>query len=126
MIILTCELTFETSHQSASGKPNTILSSIVYDDKTDRFVKVTQRVSPELVQDLNSNNPMIDINDVISLDYIECVLEDDGVEEVFEMVEEGAQDNMDIPIFCFIVKKALDFIKSYRRNRKIEKLINKI
>jgi hypothetical protein len=32
------------------------------------------------------------------------------------MVEEGPQDNE-------IVKKALDFIKSYRRNRKIDKLI---
>jgi hypothetical protein len=119
MIILTCELTFETSHQSASGKPNTILSSIVYDDKTDRFVKVTQRVSPELVQDLNSNNPMIDINDVISLDYVDYVFKEEELEGIFEMVEESPQDND-------IVKKYLEFIKSYKRNRKIEKLINKI
>lgn len=125
MIILTCELTFETSHQSASGKPNTILSSIVYDDKTDRFVKVTQRVSPELVQDLNSNNPMIDINDVISLDYVDYVFKEEELEGIFEiitinqMVEESPQDNE-------IVQKSKEFIKSYKRNRKIEKLINKI
>jgi hypothetical protein len=98
---------------------NRLLCSIVYDDKTDRFVKLSQRVSPELVQDLGSSNPVIDIYDVVSLDYIECHLEDDEVEEVFEMVEEGPQDND-------IVKKAVEFIKSYKRNRKIEKLINKI
>jgi len=112
MIILTCQLMFETNG-------NRLLCSIVYDDKTDRFVKLSQRVSPELVQDLGSSNPVIDIYDVVSLDYIECHLEDDDVEEVFEMVEEGPQDND-------IVKKAVEFIKSYKRNRKIEKLINKI
>lgn len=119
MIILTCQLTFESSHQSASGKSNSILSSIVYDDKTDRFVKLSQRISHELTQDLGSSNPIIDIYDVVSLDYIEYELEDVDVEEVFETVEEGPQDND-------IVKKALEFIKSYKRNRKIEKLINKI
>lgn len=112
MIILTCQLMFETNG-------NRLLCSIVYDDKTDRFVKLSQRVSPELVQDLGSSNPVIDIYDVVSLDYIECHLEDDEVEEVFEMVEEGPQDND-------IVRKAVEFIKSYKRNRKIEKLINKI
>ena len=74
MIILTCQLTFETSHQSPSGRPSGVLSSIVYDDKNDRFVKVTQRVSHELIQDLNSNNSIIDINDVINLDYVDYVL----------------------------------------------------
>ena len=112
MIILTCQLMFETNG-------NRLLCSIVYDDVTDRFVRTSQRISPELVQDLNSSNPMVDINDVVSLDYIECHLEDNEVEEVFEMVEEGPQDND-------IVKKAVEFIKSYKRNRKIEKLINKI
>ena len=112
MIILTCQLMFETNG-------NRLLCSIVYDDKTGRFVKLSQRVSPELVQDLGSSNPVIDIYDVVSLDYIECHLEDDEIEEVFEMVEESPQDND-------IVKKALEFIKSYKRNRKIEKLINKI
>jgi hypothetical protein len=98
---------------------NRLLCSIVYDDKTDRFVKLSQRVSPELVQDLGLSNPVINLYDVVSLDYIERHLEDNQVEEVFEMVEEGPQDND-------ISKKALEFIKSYRRNRKIEKLINKI
>ena len=112
MIILTCQLMFETNG-------NRLLCSIVYDDKTDRFVKLSRRVSLEIFQDLASDNPIIDIYDVVSLDYIECHLEDNQVEEVFEMVEEGPQDND-------ISKKALEFIKSYRRNRKIEKLINKI
>ena len=110
MIILTCQLMFETNG-------NRLLCSIVYDDKTDRFVKTTQRVSPELVQDLNSNNPMIDINDVISLDYVDYVFKEEELEEVFEMVEEGPQDND-------IVKKAVEFIKSYKRDRKIKSIIN--
>ncbi len=117
MIILTCELTFETSHQSASGKSNTILSSIIYDDKTDRFVKVTQRVSHELAQDLNCNNPMIDINDVISLDYVDYVFKEEELEGIFEMVDESPQDNE-------IVQKAKEFITTYRRDKKIKSIIN--
>lgn len=109
MIILSCQLMFETNG-------NRLLCSIVYDDKTDRFVKVTQRVSPELVQDLGSANPVIDIYDVINLDYTEYVLEYDELEEVFEMVEEGPQDND-------IIKKAKEFITSYKRDKKIEKLL---
>jgi len=109
MIILTCQLMFETNG-------NRLLCSIVYDDKTDRFVKVTQRVSPELVQDLGSANPVIDIYDVINLDYTEYVLDDDELEEVFEMVEEGPQEND-------IINKAKEFIISYRRDKKIEKLL---
>jgi hypothetical protein len=109
MIILTCQLMFE-----ANG--NRLLCSIVYDDKTDKFVKVTQRVSPELVQDLGSANPIIDIYDVINLDYVEFELEDDDVEEVFEMVEEGPQDND-------IINKAKEFIISYRRDKKIKNII---
>ena len=112
MIILTCQLTFESS----TG--NRLLSSIVYDDKTDRFVKVTQRVSAELVQDLNSNNPMIDINDVISLDYVDYVFNEEELEEIIEMVEESIQEDNEI------VQKAKDFITSYRRDKKIKSIIN--
>lgn len=96
---------------------NRLLSSIVYDELTDRFVKVTQRVSAELVQDLNSNNPMIDINDVISLDYVDYVFKEEELEEIFEMVGESPQEDNDI------IKKAKEFIKYYRRNQKIDKLI---
>ena len=110
MIILTCQLMFESTGDR-------ILSSIVYDDKTDRFVKVTQRVSAELVQDLNSNNPMIDINDVISLDYVDYVFKEEELVDIFEMVEESPQDNE-------TVQKALNFITSYRRDRKIKSIIN--
>jgi hypothetical protein len=109
MIILTCQLMFESTGDR-------ILSSIVYDDKTDRFVKVTQRVSAELVQDLNSNNPMIDINDVISLDYVDYVFKKEELVDIFEMVEESPQDNE-------TVQKAKDFITSYRRDEKIKKII---
>lgn len=109
MIILTCQLMFETNG-------NRLLCSIVYDDKTDRFVKVTQRVSPELVQDLGSANPVIDIYDVINLDYVEYELEEEDIEVVFEMVEEGPQEND-------IIKKAKEFIISYKRDKKIEKLL---
>ncbi len=109
MIILTCQLMFDKNG-------NRLLCSIVYDDKTDRFVKLSQRVSLELFHDLNSSNPMVDINDIVSLDYIECHLEDNEVEEVFEMIEEGPQDNE-------IIKKAKDFIVSYRRDKKIKNII---
>lgn len=112
MIILTCQLTFESS----TG--NRLLSSIVYDELTDRFVKVTQRVSPELVHDLNSNNPMIDINDVISLDYVDYVFNEEELEEIIEMVEESIQEDNEI------VQKAKDFITSYRRDKKIKSIIN--
>jgi hypothetical protein len=60
---------------------------------------------------------MIDINDVISLDYVDYVFKEEELEEVFEMVEEGPQDND-------IVKKAVEFIKSYKRDRKIKSIIN--
>jgi hypothetical protein len=96
---------------------NRLLSSIVYDELTDRFVKLSQRVSAELVQDLNSNNPMIDINDVISLDYVDYVFKEEELEEIFEMVEESPQEDNEI------IKKSKEFIKYYRRNQKIDKLI---
>lgn len=123
MIILNCELTFETSHQSSSGKSNTTLSSIVYDELTESFVKVTQKVSPELVQDLNSNNPMIDINDVISLDYVDYVFNEEELKEIFEMVDESPQDTK-VGIYNEIVQKAKEFIISYRRDKKIKSIIN--
>ena len=110
MIILTCQLMFDKNG-------NRLLSSIVYDELTDRFVKLSQRVSAELVQDLNSNNPMIDINDVISLDYVDYVFKEEELEEIFEMVEESPQEDNEI------IKKSKEFIKYYRRNQKIDKLI---
>lgn len=110
MIILTCQLMFDKNG-------NRLLSSIVYDELTDRFVKLSQRVSAELVQDLNSNNPIIDINDVISLDYVDYVFKEKELEEIFEIVEESPQEDNDI------IKKSKEFIKYYRRNQKIDKLI---
>jgi len=108
MIILTCQLIFDKGGER-------ILSSVVYDDITDRFVRTAQKISPELAQDLGSNNPMVDINDVISLDYTEYVLDDEELEEVIEMVEDGPDND--------IINKAKEFLKSYRRNQKIDKLI---
>ena len=108
MIILTCQLIFDKNGER-------ILSSVVYDDITDKFVRTSQRISPELVQDLSSNNPMVDINDVVSLDYTEYVLDDEELEEVIEMVEDGPDND--------IIKKAKEFIISYRRDKKIDKLI---
>ena len=108
MIILTCQLIFDKGGER-------ILSSVVYDDVTDRFVRTAQKISPELAQDLGSNNPMVDINDVISLDYTEYVLDDEELEEVIEMVEDGPDND--------IIKKAKEFLKSYRRNQKIDKLL---
>ena len=110
MIILTCQLMFDKNG-------NRLLSSIVYDELTDRFVKLSQRLSLELFQDLNSNNPMIDINDVVSLDYVDYVFKEEELEEIFEMVEESPQEDNDI------IKKSKEFIKYYRRNQKIDKLI---
>jgi hypothetical protein len=105
MIILTCQLIFDKGGER-------ILTSVVYDDITDRFVRTAQKISPELVQDLNSNNPMVDINDVVSLDYIEYVLGDEELEEVIEMVEEGPDND--------IINKAKEFIIFYKRDRKIQ------
>ena len=109
MIILTCQLIFDKNGER-------ILTSVVYDDITDRFVRTAQKISPELVQDLNSNNPMVDINDVVSLDYIEYVLDDEELEEVIEMVEDGPDND--------IIKEAKEFIITYRRDKKIKNIIN--
>jgi hypothetical protein len=111
MIILTCQLIFDKGGER-------ILSSVVYDDVTDRFVRTSQRISPELVQDLNSSNPMVDINDVVSLDYTEYELGEEELEEVIEMVEDGPDND--------IIKKAKEFIVFYKRDRKIDKIVNEI
>ena len=109
MIILTCQLIFDKGGER-------ILTSVVYDDITDRFVRTAQKISPELVQDLNSNNPMVDINDVVSLDYIDYVLGDEELEEVIEMVEDGPDND--------IIKKAKEFIVFYKRDKKIKNIID--
>lgn len=109
MIILTCQLIFDKGGER-------ILTSVVYDDINDKFVRTSQKISPELVQDLNSNNPMVDINDVVSLDYIEYVLGDEELEEVIEMVEDGPDND--------IIKKAKEFIVFYKRDKKIKNIID--
>lgn len=109
MILLTSQLMFEQSG-------NRILSSIVYDEVGNRFVKISQKISAELTQDLTSHNPMVDIMDVISLDYIDYVFTEDEVEEIFEMVEDGPDND--------IIDKAKEFIISYRRDKKIKNIIN--
>jgi hypothetical protein len=111
MIILTCQLIFNKEGER-------ILSSVVYDDVNDRFVRTAQRISPELAQDLGASNPMVDINDVISLDYTEYVLEDEELEQVIEMVEDGPDND--------IIKKAKEFIVFYKRDRKIDKIFNEV
>ncbi len=108
MILLTSQLMFEQSG-------NRILSSIVYDEVGSRFVKISQKISAELTQDLSSPNPMVDIMEVISLDYVDYVFKDDEVEDIFEMVEDGPEND--------IIQKAKEFIISYRRDKKIDKLI---
>ena len=118
MIILTCQLIFNKEGER-------ILSSVVYDDITDRFVRTAQKISAELAHDLGSSNPMVDIMDVISLDYTEYLLDDEELEEVIEMVEDGPQlstklSNNDI------IKKAKEFIVFYKRDRKIDKIFNEV
>jgi hypothetical protein len=110
MIILTSQLLFDKNGER-------ILFSVVYDESIDRFLRTSQRISAELVQDLSSQNPVIDIYDVVSLDYQDQVLTDDEVKEVFEMVEDGPVDNE-------IIQKAVDFIKRYRRDKNIKNIIN--
>ena len=77
MILLTSQLLFESSGQR-------VLTSIVYDEVGDRFVRVSQKISAELTEDLSAQNPMVDIMDVISLDYIDYELTAEEIEEVFE------------------------------------------
>ncbi len=110
MVILTSQLLFDNNGER-------ILFSVVYDESTDRFVRTSQRISAELVQDLSSQNPVVDIYDVISLEYQDQILTDDEVREVFEMVEDGPEDNE-------IIQKALEFIKRYRRDKNIKNIIN--
>jgi len=111
MIILTCQLIFNKEGER-------ILTSVVYDDINDKFVRTAQRISSELAQDLGSSNPMVDINDVISLEYTEYVLDDEELEEVIEMVEDGPDND--------IIKKAKEFIVFYKRDRKIDKIFNEV
>jgi hypothetical protein len=108
MILLVSQLLFESSGQR-------VLTSIVYDEVGDRFVKISQKISAELTQDLSSQNPVVDIMDVISLDYVDYVFKEEELEDIFEMVEDGPDND--------IINKAKEFIISYRRDRKIDKLI---
>ena len=110
MILLTCQLLFEgsTGHR--------ILTSIIFDDKENRFVRVSQKISPELTKDLSSNNPMVDIMDVINLDYADYTFTEEELEDIFGMVEDEPDNH--------ITKKALEFIKSYKREKKINKIID--
>ena len=112
MILLTCQLLFE------GGTGDRILTSIVYGENKSRFVKISQKISPELVQDLSASNPMVDIMDVISLDYMDYVFKEEELEDIFEMIEDGPDND--------IVNKAKEFIKSYRRDIKIKKIVNEI
>jgi len=110
MILLTSQLLFESAGQR-------VLKSIVYDELSNRFVKISQKISAELTQELSSPNPMVDIMEVISLDYVDYVFNDGEIEEIFEMVEDGPDND--------IINKAKEFIISYRRDRKIKNIIEK-
>ena len=110
MILLTCQLLFE------GGTGDRILTSIVYDEDKSTFVKISQKISPELVQDLSSSNPMVDIMDVISLDYADYTFTEEELEDIFEMVEDGPDNHL--------TKRANEFITSYRRDKKISSIIN--
>jgi hypothetical protein len=59
---------------------------------------------------------MVDINDVVSLDYIDYVLDDEELEEVIEIVEDGPDND--------IIKKAKEFIVFYKRDKKIKNIID--
>jgi hypothetical protein len=116
MIILTCQLIFDKGGER-------ILSSVVYDDVTDRFVRTAQRISPELVQDLSSNNPMVDINDVVSLDYVEYILDDEELEEVIEMVEDGPDnDIIKKATESFLIQKNLDKMNEQKNEVVLQEL----
>jgi hypothetical protein len=108
MILLTSQLLFESTGQR-------VLTSIVYDELGNRFVKISQKISAELTQDLSSPNPMVDIMEVISLDYIDYVFKEEELEDIFEMVEDGPNND--------IINKAKEFITSYRRDKKIKNII---
>ncbi len=110
MILLTSQLLFESTGQR-------VLTSIVYDEIGNRFVKISQKISAELTQDLSSPNPMVDIMEVISLDYVDYVFKEEELEDIFEMVEDGPGND--------IINKAKEFITSYRRDRKIKNIIEK-
>jgi hypothetical protein len=110
MILLTSQLLFESTGQR-------VLTSIVYDEVGSRFVKISQKLSAELTQDLSSPNPMVDIMEVISLDYVDYVFKEEELEDIFEMVEDGPDND--------IINKAKEFIISYRRDRKIKNIIEK-
>jgi hypothetical protein len=114
MILLTSQLLFENS-KTWPNRLQRILTSIVYDETGNRFVKISQKISAELTQDLSSSNPIVDIMDVINLDYVDYVFNEEEIEEIFEMVDDVPDND--------IVRKAKEFIVSYRRNKKIDKLL---
>jgi hypothetical protein len=52
---------------------------------------------------------------VISLDYVDYVFSEEELEDIFEMVEDGPDND--------IINKAKEFITSYRRDKKIKNII---
>lgn len=127
MIILNCSLILEESVNMRR-----ILNSIVYDNKSDRFIKIRQEISVELTLGISgAYNGFVNITDVVRLDKdkIIHIYKEEELPEIFKIVEDAwlSTINSNIPNSFIdsynMILKAKDFIVYYKRNKKIEILL---
>lgn len=119
MIIIKCELKFKSVRSIKR-----VLDSIVYDEDLGGFYKCSQLISPELTQDLNNPNGMIDIKDVVNpLDGV--LLSDKEVKDLIDDFFKNDYVNYTTPGQNKIIEEARNFLLKYKRNILIEEVIKK-
>jgi hypothetical protein len=119
MIIIKCELKFKSV-----SSIKRVLDSIVYDEDLGGFYKCSQLISPELTQDLNNLNGMIDIKDVVNpLDGIR--LSEEEVKELVIDFFKTDYKNYTTVGQGKLIEEARNFLLKYKRNILIEEVIKK-
>jgi hypothetical protein len=117
MIVIKCELRFKSV-----SSIKRVLNSTVYDEDLGGFYRCSQLISPELTQDLNNPNGMVDIKDVINpLDGV--LLSDKEVEDLIDDFFKNDYVNYTTPGQNKLIKEAKDFLIRYKRDINISKII---
>jgi hypothetical protein len=117
MIIIKCELKFKSV-----STIKRVLDSIVYDEDLCGFYKCSQLISPELTQELNNPNGVVDIKDVINpLDGV--LLSDKEIKELVNDFFKNDYVNYTILNQSKLVNEARDFLTKYKRDINISEIL---